>query len=332
MADRLPYFPLYGADYLADTRHLTTQEHGAYLLLLLNYWMKGGLPDDEILLARIAGLGTRDWNKARPVLAAFFGDGWIHLRVEAELAKAKDKSDKRSEAGKHGNVVKRLKTKKAYVANAHANRIANTIANTIANPPQAPVEIARKHTASSSDLRFKEERDSSDSSSPTTSGAAAAQNPWEGLEARCRAAAGLEADPSLALMVIGPIHDLLTAGWSWEGHIEPVLKAQKAKGRKGSSWAYYAKIITDGAAAPPKAAPPPEAAPKLSNFEIAKQGAASLAAIWEGGNHDWHWPDVPTPDQPGSPVTAEHLEAARLKRIERWGRMKQAEERAAAAE
>ena len=49
----LPYMQLYIADYLADTMHLSAEEHGAYLLLMFNYWQTGK-PIPKNRLAKIA--------------------------------------------------------------------------------------------------------------------------------------------------------------------------------------------------------------------------------------------------------------------------------------
>ena len=86
------WMPLVIGDYLADTRALSTEGHGAYLLLLMTYWRTGGpLPDDDDEFAAITGLGTEGWKKWRPKLARFFtvADGvWRQKRADLELAAA----------------------------------------------------------------------------------------------------------------------------------------------------------------------------------------------------------------------------------------------------
>jgi uncharacterized protein YdaU (DUF1376 family) len=112
----------YVADYLGDTRHLTTEQHGAYLLLLMAMWRAGGtLPDDRAKLARIAGLSPSRWAKISDDVMAFFDaceGGITQGRLAAELAIANEKSEKRSQAGKAGARAKSLKTHKASSANA----------------------------------------------------------------------------------------------------------------------------------------------------------------------------------------------------------------------
>jgi uncharacterized protein YdaU (DUF1376 family) len=62
----LPYMRMYWADYDADTPHLSTMQHGIYLMLIKNYWQRGGpLPNDDARLAKIARISMRDWNHNR---------------------------------------------------------------------------------------------------------------------------------------------------------------------------------------------------------------------------------------------------------------------------
>lgn len=82
------WMPLYIGDYLADTARLTTEQHGAYLLLLMDYWRSGRLPDNDQVLAQITKLSPDAWSNAKAMLMQFFSmkDGfWIHARVEKEL-------------------------------------------------------------------------------------------------------------------------------------------------------------------------------------------------------------------------------------------------------
>lgn len=106
----LPYMQLYVADYLADTAHLTTEEHGAYLLLLFSYWQTGkSLRGDR--LASVARLSNERWNDVEPTLKEFFhvDEGmWMHFRVEADLEKVDSKSKKNSDAGKASAKAKAL--------------------------------------------------------------------------------------------------------------------------------------------------------------------------------------------------------------------------------
>lgn len=100
--------PLYIADYLTDTRHLSARQHGGYLLLIMAAWQADGkLPaSNASALARLAGMSEAEWSEDGPVIASFFDADWRHARVDAELAKAKEKYRKRSEAGRRGGKAK----------------------------------------------------------------------------------------------------------------------------------------------------------------------------------------------------------------------------------
>lgn len=104
------WMPLYIGDYLADTMELNAQEHGAYLLLLMHYWRKGPLPDDDRVLAGIARVDRKVWQaETGPIVRAFFlpKDGKLHQkRLDAERSIAIEKSERRRAAGSLGGTAK----------------------------------------------------------------------------------------------------------------------------------------------------------------------------------------------------------------------------------
>jgi uncharacterized protein YdaU (DUF1376 family) len=109
---------LWVGDYIGDTLHLTAEEHGAYLLLLMSMWKQGGyLPDDKIRLCRIAKVHPPRWARVFESIRPFFQfeDGRItSKRLLMELENARHKSRSCSEAAK----AKHLKDKGATPADA----------------------------------------------------------------------------------------------------------------------------------------------------------------------------------------------------------------------
>lgn len=83
MSSAAPAIPLFGDAYLADTFHLTLEEHGAYLKLLMIAWRMEGcaLPNDDTRLAQMLGVSKAKWAKLKPVVLAFWTlteTGWTH--------------------------------------------------------------------------------------------------------------------------------------------------------------------------------------------------------------------------------------------------------------
>lgn len=112
----LPYIQLYIADYLADTAHLTTIQHGAYLLLIFNYWQRGhALNNANGRLASVVRMSNEEWEQHEQTLAEFFeidGDDWINHRIDEDLATVEAKSTKASMAGKASGATRRANAKR----------------------------------------------------------------------------------------------------------------------------------------------------------------------------------------------------------------------------
>jgi uncharacterized protein YdaU (DUF1376 family) len=84
-----PAVPLFPDAYLYDTRHLSLEEHGAYLLLLLAAWRMPdcALPDDDARLARILSISGKRWAKLKPTIMQFWhleNGHWTQKRLLQE--------------------------------------------------------------------------------------------------------------------------------------------------------------------------------------------------------------------------------------------------------
>lgn len=146
-----PWMPMYWGDYLADTRHLTIEQHGAYLLLIAHYWQRGCLPTDPPTLKRILGLhgvdGENRWRSICLALAPFFQEGWRHKRIDAELQKADEIKTKRALAGQKGGRSNRGRNNwERQLDKANAKQ-------TDAQPQSKKEGVAEKGLSGSAELR-----------------------------------------------------------------------------------------------------------------------------------------------------------------------------------
>jgi uncharacterized protein YdaU (DUF1376 family) len=142
------WMPLYIADYLRKTMHLTRDQHGGYMLLLMACWDRGGrLPNDPSQLAGIARATSAEWRKLAPVLLPFFDDDGAFLtqdRVIEEHQKAARLSETRRQAGQQGGRPRKqteTETESTPKPNAFANiKQTETHAGVRSSPSPSPTE------------------------------------------------------------------------------------------------------------------------------------------------------------------------------------------------
>lgn len=109
-----PSLPLFTDAFIADTGHLSAQETGAYLLLLMMAWRSPGcrLPDDDAKLARWARVDRRLWHKIKPIVMEFWSlddDGfWTQKRLTKEHEQTRNRAERARENGARGGRPKSL--------------------------------------------------------------------------------------------------------------------------------------------------------------------------------------------------------------------------------
>lgn len=168
MTPKLHWFAFDLNAYISNTMRLTTEAHGAYLLLMLDYYSTGEpCPDDDDQLAAITKLPVDVWKeKYRKVLAPLFdvrSGAWHHDRIASELATARERLVKRSSAARtaaqaliakgggfqKGNKARNGQKRQKDTVNERPNepiaRTDNERSNERPNTPSTSVEQAHLH-------------------------------------------------------------------------------------------------------------------------------------------------------------------------------------------
>ena len=119
---KYPWMPLFNGDLLANTLHLSAQEFGAYMLLIIHAWeFKATIKVADA--QRIARVGNRHWAKVRTTLAPFFDPPGglqggalevVHTRVATELTIAAEMSNKRKGAAEQMHANRRARAQQVH--------------------------------------------------------------------------------------------------------------------------------------------------------------------------------------------------------------------------
>lgn len=274
----IPFMQLYVADYLGDTQHLTTEQHGAYLLILMAMWRAGGsLPSDPVRLARIARTTPARWRKIGGEVLAFFEthDGLLtQRRLRREIEKASDISRKRAQAGARGAAAKQLKGQGADPANDGGLPAHNQ--NPDSNATHGNGDATGSRVFPTSALL---------ETIPGTPGIGSRVFPTSafletipgtpGIEAirQAIAEAGGAALAPRALADLSPLLGWLAAGADLAADVLPVIEARSDGKRRGSvrSLAYFAEAVA-------------EARERKSGVAELRPQGAGRGAIRETGN------------------------------------------------
>lgn len=121
MAD-YPFLPFDVQAYLGSTRHLTTEQHGAYVLLLMEAWQRPNctLPDDDKILSAYCCMSIEQWASVKPLVMEFWqydkrSKGWSQKRLKKERKYVASVKQKKRDAA-----VNRWKKTKKDDASAYA--------------------------------------------------------------------------------------------------------------------------------------------------------------------------------------------------------------------
>jgi uncharacterized protein YdaU (DUF1376 family) len=144
--------PMYWDAYLADTTHLTTEEHGAYLLLLAAMWRRNGsVPDNDKDNARILGMTLAKWRKIKArlvsTISGFHAEGGAitQEKLQKTWENTQEKINKNRANGSKGGRPKGNKNKDLDEAKGSISDNPN---ESIPEPEPEPYKVEDKSSTS----------------------------------------------------------------------------------------------------------------------------------------------------------------------------------------
>lgn len=225
-----PYQKLFWGSYHKHTSHLShAREHGAYLLLIGALWNNGGrLAADDDTLAGYAKVSSEEWAAIKPKLLMpnmlkIVRGKLTQARVTEDLAKYRDTSGKRSEAGKAGGLASAGKSKENRQA------IASRLPTKPEPEPEPKNIVVGVVDASANDA-----------------------DDWPDGKATDHAAFLAKINPHLdpnkrqgLVRTIGELARWRTMGFSWDLDVIPAVIAHAAKSGSAlvGTWTYFAPAI-----------------------------------------------------------------------------------------
>lgn len=275
-----PSLPLFTDAYLADTRHLTAQEHGAYLLLLMMAWRMPDcrLPNDDAKLAKWACVDARTWKRIKPTVMAFWTlaeDHWSQSRLSREREFVSKRADVARENGKQGG---RPKPQNYNGSDNPAGSLRVTQQKAPSPKPLVKEPIAQQPNAAS----------------------AALPSDWLERSLDANGIAGFREERSIGLMNPAAIVGLLEAGFDFERDWLASIRAKPNPQAK--TWGYFVPQTRDFAATKARVASVPKPLPQGEDWNL------RLEVFRKNGTWIPAWGE--RPGEPGCRVPAELLTRA----------------------